>query len=98
MRAAGSTDVQIEYRGEKLVVAWDSVKSALAGILQIYNEEDQAPQVSALIERVAKAKLVKSEAVVISNVLVTATETTTRIPLDILVPLPGASPWDASKS
>ena len=38
------------------------------------------------------------EGAVISNVLVTATETTTRMPLDILVPLPFTGPWDASKS
>jgi len=77
---------------------WDVLKPTLETVLTNFNELQSIPEASLMAHISLQSSLAKEAAARTVDVLIGLTRTTTRIPLDILVPLPITGAWDAGES
>jgi len=91
-------DALAAANAEKMVSAWGIMKRTVEGLLASYEDMQQSPELRLLVEVFEEAAEVREHARRTAHRLITSTETTTRITLELLVPLPMSGSWSAGKS
>jgi len=91
-------DILAAASAEKMVAAWGIMKRTLENMLASYQDMQQSPELRVLVEVFEEAAEVREYAERTAHFLITSTETTTRITLELLVPLPLTGSWSAGKS
>merc|ERR1719296_508693 len=91
-------DSQADSQAEKMATAWSRLKGTLRSLWSNYQENQQVPESSTLVKVFNEAAEVGNYNREVAHWLLTSTETTTRVTLELLVPLPMTGSWTAGRS